>query len=126
VNRKYDLFERMPDDSTIWKDVAQGLESARVTLSRLAERSPNEFFAIHIPTNEIVAQANVRAPKKPEDTNEDLLINEPPTEEEIAARALELYENRRENGRDDGKAAIDDWLDAKRQLREERQKGAKS
>jgi hypothetical protein len=72
VNRKYDLFKRMPDDS--------------------------------------------RAPKKPEDTNEDLLTDELPTEEEIAARALELYENRRKNGRDDGKAAIDDWLGARRQL----------
>ena len=58
---------------------------------------------------------------KSESTDEDL-----PTDEEIEKRAHELYLSRREDGRDDGKAAVDDWLTAKKQLREERRKGGKS
>jgi len=60
MNREYDLFEKMPDGSVEWKDFVQGLENARLRLARLSERSSNEFFAIHIPTKQIVARVSDR------------------------------------------------------------------
>jgi hypothetical protein len=60
MNRDYDLFERMPDGSVIRRKFVQGLEQARIRLAVLAELSPNEFYAIHTLTKEIVAQVNVK------------------------------------------------------------------
>ncbi len=59
MNREYDLFEKFPDGSTIWRDFVVGLEVARQRLQHLAQESTNEFFAIHTPTKEIVARENV-------------------------------------------------------------------
>jgi hypothetical protein len=56
MTREYDIFERFPDGSTIWKDVVVGLEAARVKANAFALLSPNEFFAIHMPTNEIAVR----------------------------------------------------------------------
>jgi len=62
MDRDYDIFERFPDGSVVWRDFVNGLESARAKLDLLGGRSGNEFLAIHMPTKEIAARIN--APKE--------------------------------------------------------------
>ncbi len=47
MERDYDLFERVPDNSPVWRGFAHGLENARRKLQELAKRTTNECFAIH-------------------------------------------------------------------------------
>ena len=58
MEREFDLFERLPDGSVLWKAVVPGLENALVRLKSLGNTSPNEHFAIHTPTKTIVARVN--------------------------------------------------------------------
>ncbi|MGD0403375.1 MAG: hypothetical protein ABSB66_09265 [Candidatus Acidiferrales bacterium] len=60
LNREYDIFERLPDGTDLWKDYVHGLEQARRRLEELAAQSKNEHYAIHTPTKEIAARVNVR------------------------------------------------------------------
>ena len=60
VNREYDIFERLPDGTDLWKDYVVGLEEARRKLQELAAQSKNEHYAIHTPTKDIAARVNVR------------------------------------------------------------------
>jgi hypothetical protein len=62
LNREYDIFERLPDGKDLWKDYVVGLEETRRKLQELAAKSKNEHYAIHTPTKEIVARANVPKP----------------------------------------------------------------
>jgi hypothetical protein len=62
LNREYDIFERLPDGTDLWKDYVHGLEQARRRLQELAAKSKNEHYAIHTPTKEIAARVNVREP----------------------------------------------------------------
>jgi hypothetical protein len=50
--RDYDIFEKFPDGSTIWRVCVFGRHEARRKLQDLAERSPNEFIAIDIKAGE--------------------------------------------------------------------------
>jgi hypothetical protein len=59
VNPEYDLFEKFPDGSVLWKGCVAGLENAIAKLKHEASLSPNEHFARHSPTNTIVARLNV-------------------------------------------------------------------
>jgi hypothetical protein len=60
VNREYDICERLPDGTDLWKDYVVGLEEARRKLQELAAQSKNEHYAIHSPTKDIAARVNVR------------------------------------------------------------------
>jgi hypothetical protein len=62
LNREYDIFERLPDGTDLWKDYVHGLEQAHRKLQELAAQSKNEHYAIHTPTKEIAARVNVRQP----------------------------------------------------------------
>jgi len=62
VNREYDIFERLPDGTHLWKDYVHGLEQAHRKLQELAAQSRNEHYAIHTPTKEIAARVNEREP----------------------------------------------------------------
>jgi hypothetical protein len=62
LNREYDIFERLPDGTDLWRDFVVGLEQARRKLQELASQSKNEFYAIHTPTKEITARVNVPKP----------------------------------------------------------------
>jgi hypothetical protein len=59
VNRDYDIFEKLPDGSSVWREMVVGRETARLRIQGLAKLSSNEFFAIHTPTKEIIAHENV-------------------------------------------------------------------
>jgi hypothetical protein len=59
VNREYDLFEKLPDGSTVWREMVVGRENACTKAHTFAKLSSNEFFAIHPVTKEIVARENI-------------------------------------------------------------------
>jgi len=59
VDRELDLFEKLPDGSILWRDVLYGKENAIAKLRELAALSPNEFMAVHVPSREVVASANI-------------------------------------------------------------------
>jgi hypothetical protein len=58
VDREYDVFEIFPDGTHIWRAFVRGLVDARARVVELSDSSPNEFYAIHTPTKEVVA--NIR------------------------------------------------------------------
>jgi hypothetical protein len=47
----------------VWRAAIVGREEALAKLRELADKSTNQFFAMHLPTKEIVAKTN--ATKKP-------------------------------------------------------------
>ncbi len=55
MNRKYDLFEKFPDGSSLWRVCVLGLTGTRLHLQELAKTSKNRFYAIDIWTGEIVS-----------------------------------------------------------------------
>jgi hypothetical protein len=50
--RDYDIFEKFPDGSTIWRACVFGQFEAHRKLQDLGEKSPNEFVAIDIKAGE--------------------------------------------------------------------------
>jgi hypothetical protein len=54
MNYKYDLFEKFPDGSSLWRACVIGLESARVHVFELSRRSSNQFYAMHVASGKIV------------------------------------------------------------------------
>jgi hypothetical protein len=59
VDRDYDIFEKLPDGSSVWREMVVGRENARLKVQSLAKLSSNEFFAIHTPTKDIIARENI-------------------------------------------------------------------
>jgi hypothetical protein len=59
MDREYDIFEKLSDGSLMWRAFARGRENAANKLEQLSALSPNEHFAIHTPSEEIVARVNV-------------------------------------------------------------------
>lgn len=62
MHREYDVFEKFPDGSHVWRAFVKGLIEARACVEELSQSSPNEFYAIHTPSKEIVANS----PRRPE------------------------------------------------------------
>ena len=52
---EYDLFEKLPDGKVLWRMVVTGRDKSLEALRRLAEKSNSEFFAMYVPTKEIIA-----------------------------------------------------------------------
>jgi hypothetical protein len=53
MSPKYDLFERFPDGSSLWRACVIGLDGARLHMKDLAVRSSNQFYAMHVATGKI-------------------------------------------------------------------------
>ncbi len=51
---EYDLFEKFPDGSSLWRACVIGLEGARNHVSDLARRSPNKFYAMNVASGKIM------------------------------------------------------------------------
>jgi hypothetical protein len=58
MNREYELFERFPDDSMVWRGSAVGLGNVRIALQEIAKSTTNECVAVHLHTQEIVDRLN--------------------------------------------------------------------
>ena len=54
MNNMYDLFEKFPDGSSLWRACVIGLEGTRRHMFDLAQRSPNQFYAMHLVSGKIV------------------------------------------------------------------------
>jgi hypothetical protein len=52
--RKFDLFEKFPDGSSLWRACAVGLDGAHYHLRELSKTSNNRFYAMDIGTGKIV------------------------------------------------------------------------
>ena len=50
---EYDIFEKLPDGSSIWRVCVPGQYEAERKLDELAENSENEFFAIEINSRQL-------------------------------------------------------------------------
>jgi len=48
MKRDYDIFERLPDGSTVWRAWVSGQFETQRKIQELAEHSGNEFIAIDI------------------------------------------------------------------------------
>lgn len=58
MDRDYDIFETFPDGEISWHTCVLGLENAQLKVAQLGTLSSNEFFALHSPTQEVVARVN--------------------------------------------------------------------
>jgi hypothetical protein len=54
---EYDLFEKFPDGSSLWRASVIGLEGAKIHVSALAQRSSNTFYAMNVESGKIVPLA---------------------------------------------------------------------
>jgi len=50
----YEVFEKFPDGSTLWRMSVRGRFEANRKKDELAERSPNEFFIIDVQAAEVL------------------------------------------------------------------------
>ena len=72
MKHEYDLFEKFPDGSSLWRDSVPGFETTRLRLQELAQRSENKFYALNLTTGQVLAfnserdAHGFRAPSKTE------------------------------------------------------------
>jgi hypothetical protein len=45
MNRDYDIFEELPDGSTVWRACVFGMENVELAFRELAKETPNRIFA---------------------------------------------------------------------------------
>jgi hypothetical protein len=76
MNSLYDIFEVLSSGGILWNSSATGLAETRRKLVELTTKSKNEFFAMDLRTNEIVARMRdgkstepTRDPSKSTDSN---------------------------------------------------------
>jgi hypothetical protein len=55
VERDYDIFEKFPDGSFVWRGVISGHEAAISKLRELSTQTHNELHLMHVPTNSTIA-----------------------------------------------------------------------
>jgi hypothetical protein len=54
MRHHYDIFEKFPDGSSIWRECMPGWYEAQRKIYELEVQSKNEFFVIDIETNRVV------------------------------------------------------------------------
>jgi hypothetical protein len=55
MKHEYDLFEKFPDGSSLWRDSVSGIELTRLRIREMAQISGNRFYAIDMTTGEVLA-----------------------------------------------------------------------
>jgi hypothetical protein len=70
MTREYDLFEKFPDGSSLWRASVSGLGNARFHLNELTRESENQFYAIDLAAGKTLSfggernMIGFRAPRK--------------------------------------------------------------
>ena len=64
MRRDYDIFEKFPDGSSIWRAWVCGQRDTLRKINDLARHSKNEFFAIDIQAGEIAPLAGLRTERR--------------------------------------------------------------
>ena len=54
MNHEYDLFEKFPDGSSLWRDSIPGTGKTYLRLQDLTRGSENQFYAINLTTGEVI------------------------------------------------------------------------
>jgi hypothetical protein len=65
MKHEYDLFEKFPDGSSLWRACVIGLKGTRQCLQDLAQHSPNGFYALHLISGKRVSHALAGATHNP-------------------------------------------------------------
>jgi hypothetical protein len=65
MKHEYDLFERFPDGSSLWRACVIGLKGTRQYLQDLSQHSPNRFYALHLVSGKMVSQGLAGATRGP-------------------------------------------------------------
>ena len=60
MRREYEIFERFPDGSTLWRASIAGRYEANRKMAELAEHSDNQFFSIDVQAAEALPPKFVR------------------------------------------------------------------
>ncbi len=55
MNHEYDLFEKFPDGSSLWRDAIPGIQKTQLRLQEMARKSDHQFYAVNLATGEIVS-----------------------------------------------------------------------
>jgi hypothetical protein len=55
LKHEFDLFEKFPNASSLWRGSFPGFETACLRLQELAQNSANQFYVTNIATGEVVA-----------------------------------------------------------------------
>ena len=70
MHHTFDLFEKFPDGSSLWRGCVKGLEGTRHHMMELSKTSHNRFYAMDIQNGRIVHHnldhlgAQMSAPRK--------------------------------------------------------------
>ena len=48
TNRDYDIFEELPDGSTVWRASVFGMENVELRFRELAKETANRIFAVNL------------------------------------------------------------------------------
>ena len=59
MRREFDIFEKFPDGSTVWRICVCGRYETERKLHSLSEHSENEFYAIEVPSGAYVTANEV-------------------------------------------------------------------
>jgi hypothetical protein len=51
----YEIFEKFPDHSSLWRDSAAGARTAQQKVAEMASKSPNEFYAIDLISGKVLS-----------------------------------------------------------------------
>ena len=65
MRRVYDVFEKFPDGSTLWKTSVTGRFEAERKMHELAELSENKFFLIDIQAEDFLPTFTARIASRP-------------------------------------------------------------
>jgi hypothetical protein len=55
MNYEYDLFEKFPDGSSLWRSCVLGRKNVSVLLQELAKESKHQFYAINLRTAKVIS-----------------------------------------------------------------------
>ena len=71
MDREYDIFEILPNGSSIWRKVISGHEEAIRAFKEFAKQTPNEVRLMYLPTTTLIAAVNTRDGQRPLRLRED-------------------------------------------------------
>lgn len=61
MRRDYDVFEKFPDGSTLWRACVSGRYEAQRKMQELRENSENEFFILDIQAEFLPPEVTLRS-----------------------------------------------------------------
>jgi hypothetical protein len=61
MKHRYDLFEKYPDGSSLWRDSVSGFKLTRLRLQELSQKSENQYYALDLTTGDVLAFISQRA-----------------------------------------------------------------